>query len=236
MFTIIEFCCSKQHKCFHLRYTVPGARVVKVMVSDGPITSEGLERALSYVNEPMSDLVIVMSSVQCTLSCAWHRVTQKRSKNSPTAEQRFQDKMKVHEELFTSLWIAFGKICGAVPEVGGNIVQGWCAGSHVLNRSEVQKPIQQLGVKRTYFDGCSFGLRSVSGKLIRKPWVMYITVPRIVKEFNKQLCDCTPRSHEQYKGSMAERSAFYTWNMTDILHTCFRARVCVCVCVCLAHA
>ena len=226
LYTLIEFCCSSESKLCSPKYLVPGVRLVRIDLSHDVTTKEGLEYARSFVRDPLSGHVIVMSSMPCTRGCTLQRINEGRKcMDDPQVYYQYQALQVQHEKLLDGLFRALDAICDDLLEVGGDLCHEWGARNALWGDERMQRIIRKMGMSRVLFDGCALGLRARNGKYIKKPWLFYTTIPQIAKKFSKARCSCPPGSHACCNSANAALSAFYTWKMTDWLHDAFRLRV-----------
>ena len=71
-------------------------------------------------------------------------------------------------------------------------------------------------MKRSYCEGCAFGLRGKEGKLLRKPWCICTNDLRLIQFVEQHRCDGY-HEHGESMGGNASHTAYYTPSFADMI-------------------
>ena len=183
--TFIEFCCSSKSKASDERYRRPGTRFIRITEDDDPSTEDGLRQLLSYIEDPNSGHVVVLSSIPCTLGCTFHYINRNRKcMDNPVTYAKYLELQAQHQERFDKLVTVLEHVVEALLKVGGDLIHEWGAYNMLWNNQRIVELINSLGLKRVRFDGCALGLRDPkTQKYIRKPRAFSTTLPRLSRSF-----------------------------------------------------
>lgn len=136
--------------------------------------------------------------------------------------KRLAHQLRESKRLFKS----FTKRAELVLELGGTVSFEWPRPSSGWKRPDVVAFFEaHPEFQEVNFDGCAFGLRSKSGKPIKKPWRVLSSSKRIIEACQDKICSCD-HEHERCAGAETARSAMYPPQMAHLITQAFYPSKC----------
>ena len=146
----------------------------------------------------------VWVSLPCTFHCQWHKGGSEYKKRLKAKQRHVEDMLAKALPVLQTVLDNHGRVAVECPR-------------HTLLRNLPlwQKFEQHSGLKRVYFDGCSFG---VAGKHypIRMPWCVSTSSLRLIQHLAQPQCDHS-HVHEPAEGSSTEQTGYYPAEMVQVL-------------------
>ena len=128
-----------------------------------------------------------MVSLPCTGGCAWQHMNMKYASKRPAIEEQ--------RKLFFELLTEAVKVCQTATDNGGWITFELPASNIYWNSEAVQQFCADFRLKFAELDGCAFGLKSMKGLPIKKPWPFATICPAAHQNLHKEVC-CGGHIHE----------------------------------------
>ena len=154
-------------------------------------------------------------SLPCTPWTSWQRLNLKRG--GEALKQRIE-KMREVSRVLTANYLELAR---EVIKGGGHVAYEWPASCDGWRQPHVQAMMEELGMKRVVFEGCSFGMRATSGKqqgmLMRKGWAVATDADELVRAFDGHRCS-GGHDHAVIQGGNTAASAFYPDEMCILIH------------------
>ena len=110
----------------------------------------------------------------------------------------------------------FTIVAREIIQYGGHVSFEWPRHCHGWQLPQLTSFIEKFSLQKVNFDGCSFGLRSKKGNLIKKPWTVATTSNKLVNLLFPRKCD-RQHSRQTCEGNESKRSAYYTGSLADTI-------------------
>ena len=208
---ILEWCCGPNSHIGSHPCTKKGCLVTRVTEKEDGTTEHGTNIALKQVSEPRC---LLFSSMPCTGGSPWTRINIKRPGGYAIHRR--------HIRLFNKLWHNFEIIARQAHAAGNPVAIEWPRGCSYWRLPKVQALCKELGLKFADFDGCRFGIRSISSGLpILKPWRIATNNYELYQGFKGMKCSGCSK-HAPCAGKDTKLTENYSKSMVDLIHACWK--------------
>ena len=222
---IIEYCCGEDSLIGKL--APPDCVVFRITKAVDPTTSQGEMFFKGIVSTYPPGLL--WASIPCIAGCGWSRVNK-----------HFPNGLKLWEKSFAEfkiLFVAFLRDARFAVSKGWRIAFEWPMNCSLWKEPEVIAMISEFQLQGVCFDGCTLGVKSISGPFeslpIKKPWCIATDVVEICSAFQPFVCKghavVNGKQHASCRGKDASNSENYTVEMVTTIHQAWKIGSKVCV-------
>ena len=222
---IIEYCCGEDSLLGKL--APPDCVVFRITKAVDPTTSQGEMFFKGIVSTYPPGLL--WASIPCIAGCGWSRINK-----------HFPNGLKLWEKSYTefkTLFVSFLRDARFAVSKGWRIAFEWPKNCSLWKETEVIAMISEFQLQCVCFDGCTLGVKSISGPFeglpVRKPWCVATNVVEIHIAFQSCVCKGHPvvkgKQHASCRGKDASNSENYTVEMVTMIHQAWKIGSKVCV-------
>ena len=213
---LIEVCCDPQSKLSNKTRAASRGCEVLQFTRDNDLNKPANRRKMareikSFLRTHPVSAVLIWASLPCTGGTPWSFVNLK----NPVARR----KVLAHIKEFDKLWKSFVEFLEMIdPDIP--LAIEWPRGCIYWRLRKVIKVIEERNLTMYNFDGCAFGIVSLDGAPIKKPWTVATGNAILGNALAAHCCACSVE-HAQGRGESLKRTESYSFKMTDLIHRSF---------------
>ena len=213
---LIEFCCAPDSKLCTPRDASKGCKCIRVTEKEDGTT----ESCRSWIAREVKTFrekhpkgkILLYTSLPCVGGSPWGNINGLTEKG----EERIQQQQKEFSKLFKSL----AKLIDQIKEYKISIAFELSRNCKYWRWPIVRAFLVKHGLGSYNFDGCMFGVVGRDGNPMKKSWTIATNMEQL-SCLEKHRCDGM-HAHDQSRGVALKLAEGYTFELTDLIHGCFR--------------
>ena len=221
---LVEFCCGPESKlgdrsrkasrnCHVIRCTEDRDVTVRANRMD---IRNALETAVACCDKSPCP-ILVWISIPCTGGTTWSYVNLQH--------ESAKLKVEYHRHVFEKIWSSMVDFMNLIRHLKPLIAIEWPAHCVYWKFDRVEKFCKKHQLVKYCFDGCMVGIVDKDGNPIKKPWAIHTDCHELGKAFDGLVCDGS-HNHVQGRGTDLKETEGYSFHMTDMIHSAYRAAAC----------